>query len=87
MSGWHQQTEHCGGTDPSLSFCVVPMSIFQASPYNLAFDDLIQVRATAYNSYGYALAPSDINTAGARVRQVPDRMIAPVEVYSTDLEI
>ena len=57
------------------------------SPYFLEFDELIQVRATAFNSYGYADMPSEANLSGAHVRKVPVQMTAPTEVYSTDLEM
>ena len=39
--------------------------------YGLSFDALVEVRASAHNSYGWGTA-SAVNTAGARVRRVPD---------------
>jgi hypothetical protein len=42
--------------------------------FGLAFDALIEVRASAGNSYGLAAAPSPTNTIGARIRRAPDQM-------------
>jgi hypothetical protein len=44
------------------------MADFKAEPYNLAFDQLIEVRATATNAYGPALLPSESNEDGAKIR-------------------
>lgn len=60
------------------------MPVLQNAPYNLPYQTLIEVRATAYNSYGFALQPSDINSAGAVMRRVPDQMAPPSEVSSTE---
>lgn len=87
VSGWHQSSDHCNGSDPTLTECIVPMSVLRNVPYSLTFQDLIEVRATAQNSYGFANSPSKVNTEGALVRTEPDQMQAPAEVYSTDLEI
>ena len=55
--------------------CALPMSVFTASPYNLAFDDLIKVRVSATNSFGEQ-SQSPENSSGAKVRKVPDAMAA-----------
>ena len=47
------------------------MSVLIASPYNLNFDTLVLVRATAQNSYGFAKYPSVVNSDGARIRITP----------------
>jgi hypothetical protein len=50
------------------------MPIFYTTPFDLTYQTLIRARITAYNSYGYALLPSDPNLSGALVLQVPDQM-------------
>lgn len=32
--------------------CSVPMSVLTSSPYNLAFDTIVEVKVTASNSFG-----------------------------------
>jgi hypothetical protein len=63
------------------------MEVLQAAPYSLPFDALVEVRATAINSYGPALLASPTNTVGARVRQVPDKMSKPTLVFGTDYTV
>ena len=60
------------------------MSVLLATPYNLNFDALVVVRATAKNSYGFALNPSVANSEGARIRISPSQMAAPTIVLHTD---
>jgi hypothetical protein len=81
---WIEEIEHCGGEDPTQTSCLIPMPVLQSSPYNLPYQALIEVRATAYNSYGFALQESEINTSGAVIRRVPDQMAPPSEVSSTE---
>lgn len=50
------------------------MNIFRAAPYNYSFRDLVKVRAKAYNSFGWSLAYSPVNTSGAQVRIEPTKM-------------
>jgi hypothetical protein len=63
------------------------MSVLLATPYNLNFDALVVVRATAKNSYGFALNPSVANSDGARIRISPSQMAAPTIVLHTDTTI
>jgi len=63
------------------------MSVLLAAPYNLNFDALVVVRATAKNSYGFALNPSVANSIGARIRVSPSQMAAPTIVLQTDTTI
>jgi len=51
--------------------CTITMSDLTSAPFNLAFDDLVQVKIRAHNSFGYG-SYSTINVSGARIRQVPD---------------
>jgi hypothetical protein len=46
------------------------MSVLRATPYNLAFDTIVQAKIEAKNQYGYgALSPE--NTSGAKVQIEP----------------
>lgn len=67
--------------------CTLTMEELMTAPYNLVFDQLVQVRATATNSYGSALLASEPNQDGARIRTVPNQMLIPFEVLSTDTTI
>lgn len=44
---WKQDASNCKGSDPALLTCLIPMSVLIATPYNLNFDTLVVVRATA----------------------------------------
>ena len=68
--GWHEEGG-CPGIDESVTSCLVSMDVLTAAPFNLAFDDLVEVRITAFNSYGSS-DTSEVNTDGARIRRVPD---------------
>ena len=61
-SNWIQETTNCGATLPALE-CIVPMSDLTTT-FGLSFQDLVEVRASAGNSYGYGTA-SPVNTVGA----------------------
>ena len=66
---------NCDGDDPSVTQCVIPMSALTVDPFYLEFDSLVVARVTAINAYGSS-TPSVINTDGARVRRIPDKMAA-----------
>jgi len=70
-SAWFEDTTNCDGADPSLTSCIIPMDVLVTGDYNLAFDQLVEVRVSAYNSYGFG-ATSTVNTVGAKIRQKPD---------------
>jgi hypothetical protein len=72
--GWEAESTYCDGTDSSVISaltCTVPMSVLRASPYSLGFDALVEVRASAQNSYGWGTV-SGTNAVGAQVRREPD---------------
>jgi len=77
-----------GGAAPVVAAlaCVVEMSVLTGPSVGLAFDALVEVRASAGNAYGLGLA-SPANTAGARTRQAPDQMDPPALVSVTEAEI
>jgi hypothetical protein len=63
------------------------MSVFYATPFSLAFEDLIVARVSAYNLNGWG-ATSAANTAGATVRTIPTTMNPPVrDPASSDSQI
>jgi hypothetical protein len=63
--------------------CVVPMAELTGATFGLAFDVLVEARASAGNAYGLGL-PSPVNTEGARTRRAPDEMSAPIAVSVTE---
>jgi hypothetical protein len=86
---WVAESTYCDGTDAAVlsgRTCTVPMSVLRASPFSLAFDALVEVRASARNSYGWGTA-SDATTVGARIRREPDTMAAPVAVGVAEARI
>jgi len=55
------------------------MSTLRATPYLYAFDDLVQVRVSAANSYGFGTISPVSDSTGARIRQEPAKMAPPTE--------
>ena len=76
---WTEDSTNCdassGDIFDSLT-CVIPMSVFLATPYSLLQGDLIEVRASAYNHNGWSPV-SSTNTEGALVRTTPTGMNDP----------
>mgnify|MGYP002628979640 CR=1 FL=1 len=62
------------------------MAELVGAAFGLAFDALVEVRASAGNSYGLGLV-SPVNTAGAKIRRIPDQMAPPVLVSVTEARI
>ena len=58
------------------------MSQLISNTYDLAFDDLVEVRIQAINSIGSSLA-SAVNTDGAKIRVIPGKAYAPTEGLET----
>ena len=50
--------------------CLVPMSDLVNTPYDLQYQDLVTVRVSAYNQWGWS-SVSSVNTIGATVKVVP----------------
>jgi hypothetical protein len=75
--------------DPAALRCVVLMStLTAATPYGYSFNDVVYVRVSAKNYYGYgSLSPASAST-GAKIRVVPAQMAAPTEdPSSTDVTL
>ena len=68
---------NCSGTDPSLSYCDVPMTVLRAAPFNLKQDDLVVFIVKAVNLIGQGLY-SEPNTSGVLIQVEPHKMKAPV---------
>ena len=62
--------------------CIVPMSDL-TSTYGLSFETLVLVRAKASNAYGDG-DYSPINTAGGKIRRIPNVMPAPTITSYSD---
>lgn len=77
-----QDLTNCDGSSATVRanlYCLIPMSTLTAAPYGYAFDELVVVKASATNAFGFGLT-SAINTSGGKIRQVPDQMNTPVVV-------
>ena len=64
------ETVYCNGFTSSAvltnSYCLVPMSVLIASPYNLVRGALIKAKVMAHNEYGDSLF-SPFNTVGEKI--------------------
>lgn len=81
----------CDGTSPTViaaQSCVVLMSTLTAAPFNYLFNDVVYVRVSAANFYGFgAVSPTSAST-GAAIRSVPAQMSPPTEApWSTDVTV
>lgn len=66
--------------------CTIDMNTLTASPFSLVFDDLVAVRVRAKNSIDYG-DWSTTTTTGAKIRSIPDTMIAPTIASFADSSI
>jgi hypothetical protein len=73
---WYEDATNCNGDDPMVTSCIVPMETLTADPFFLIFDQLVEVRVTAVNSYGPSPGASEVNVDGARVRSRPSQIPA-----------
>lgn len=70
---WLENLSHCDGTNSTVKTdleCIVPMSVFTSSDYNLVLGDLIVVKVRAKNSIDYGDF-SEANLVGALVLTKP----------------
>jgi len=64
-------------------YCEIPMTELLSTSFNLTKDDLIQARVSAQNSKGWSMV-SPINSAGATIETVPDKVsLAPTRGSGT----
>lgn len=81
----------CDGTKASIvtsRTCIIPMPTLTSAPYSYVFDDVVYVKVSAQNAFGFgAVSPASAST-GARIRSVPQAMVAPTEdPSSTDVTL
>jgi len=85
---WTEDTTNCNGQSQTIIdqlYCIVPMSVLTANPYDYVFQDTVIVRISAHNTYGFGDA-SDPNGSGGAIRQLPDIMPSPTLVSKTETE-
>lgn len=90
QNGELYNSERCNGSSASVLTtreCFVPLSVLRAAPFSLEFDELISVKARAYNQFGWAEF-NQLNDEGARVQSEPSTidsisLIAPTSTLST----
>lgn len=58
------------------------MSVLIATPFSYQFDDLVKVKITSTNFFGTPTYSAS-NSAGARIRRIPDKMNTPFLVSRT----
>jgi len=72
---YSQQASNCDMTSSTAVTCTIPVSVFTASPYSLAWGSSIYVKVVATNLYGDSTESSEGN--GAVITTSPD---APVNL-------
>ena len=80
-----EDTTNCNGADSLVlanMYCLVQMSVLQASPYSLILGDLIAAEVLAHNARGWSI-PSLPNTSGSQIQTVPSQMAAPTSGSTT----
>lgn len=83
-ASWSEASTACDGSSATVlsnMYCIVPMSTLRAAPFSLVFDDAIQVRAQAYNAYGWGDVSDPVGTLS--VKTEPTKMAAPVRGSGT----
>lgn len=63
---YEETLTNCDGTDSNIisnNYCLIPMSVFLASPYSLSQGALIVARVQSYNAIGWSALSTD-NTQG-----------------------
>lgn len=90
LTTW-SEVASCDGADPTTRDalqCVVMMDVFTGATFGYVFDDVVYVRVSATNFYGFGEISSPCGDTGARIRVVPTQMSAPTEdLSSTDTQI
>lgn len=65
-----------GVAQEATRYCLVDMHELRASPFNLAYEDLVQAKVLAANERGWS-AESPANTDGAHVEVEPSAVVTP----------
>ena len=61
-------------------YCIIPMQTLE-STFGLVFNQYIQVRASAYNAYGWSTVSASVATQ--TLRRKPEKMNTPVRHADT----
>lgn len=78
-----EQVNLCNGVNNAASrICQVSMASFRASPFNLLFDNYINVKVKARNERGWSIA-SDPNADTTQVQVEPEEMVIPTRGDAT----
>ena len=85
-------TPTCDGADPTIvanRYCYVEMSVLRASPFDLAKEDKIIVRAKAKNIKGFNGTFSDTTSSSFTtvVETEPDAPVAPLKGADTKYNV
>ena len=70
----------CNGSDPSVVAaltCIVPMSTLTADPFDYLFGNVVYVRVSATNTYGFGSVSATSSATGATIAVVPTQMQSP----------
>jgi len=87
------ETDDCDGSLTQIKTdrkCVVPMTtLTDVATFGYDFDEVVKVRVTAKNFYGFGVPSAASAASGARIRSIPAQMAKPVEdeATSTDVQI
>ena len=87
--GFSEAIAYCDGTN-QITFirknCEVPVSIFISSDYNFQLEagDLVEAKITVHNLNGWSEF-SDVNTDGARIETVAEKMATPLRNTNTNI--
>jgi hypothetical protein len=74
------QSSHCDMTVSTAVTCVIPVTVFRSTPYDLPWGSSIYAKVIATNLYGDSLESLEGN--GAVITTTPDAPINLVENYS-----
>jgi len=77
-ASYYTDLTYCDGANPTVvsnSECSIPMTVLTASPFNLAVDDEVKARVTAYNERGWSDVSDDTAT-GTTISTIPSQMAA-----------
>ena len=77
----------CIGSDPSVTFCDVPIATLRATPFNLQQGDSVYAIVRAINVIGLGLY-SEPNSVGVVIEDIPDQMAKPTRgVLTTESQL
>jgi hypothetical protein len=78
LSAYEEEVVYCDGTQSAIVAalqCEIPVTVLRASPYDLAYDELIVAKVSAINSNGEG--PESTAAGSATIQTEPTQMSAP----------